>query len=251
MGGWCSCREALALGKAYLNTDPHVRRSPHLPQPGAAGPDSPGAGVRGQPGRAERDAGRAGPHDRQGHRPAGRSAGGGARAGVEHGPPARLVAGGHGVRGRPRTVQGPAPDRHRQGRGPARRVACAPTGSRCSPRGWSARPRSPSRSASSRPPSRTRCGSTHPRRWRTWARRIRAELLACVRAHGLPETEAAVPRSLDRYGLELAAIGADGIRTVRLPFPGGPVRSLQEVTDGLRVLLTCRCGTCRHRSREG
>ncbi len=36
-----------------------------------------------------------------------------------------------------------------------------------------------------------------------------------------------------------------------LPFPGGPVRSLQEVTDGLRVLLTCRCGTCRHRSREG
>jgi Protein of unknown function (DUF2470) len=77
------------------------------------------------------------------------------------------------------------------------------------------------------------------------------ELLACVRAHGLPETEAVVPRSLDRYGLELAAIGADGIRTVRLPFPGGPLRSLQEVTDGLRVLLTCRCGSCRHRSREG
>jgi hypothetical protein len=77
-----------------------------------------------------------------------------------------------------------------------------------------------------------------------------AELLACVRAHGLPEAEAAVPRALDRYGLELAAIGADGIRTVRLAFPGGPVRSLQEVTEGLRVLLTCRCGTCRHRSRE-
>ena len=76
------------------------------------------------------------------------------------------------------------------------------------------------------------------------------ELLACVRAHGLPDTEAVVPRALDRYGLELAAIGTDGIRTVRLPFPGGPVRSLQEVTDGLRVLLTCRCGTCRHRSRE-
>jgi len=78
-----------------------------------------------------------------------------------------------------------------------------------------------------------------------------AELLACVRAHGLPDAEAAVPRALDRFGLELAAIGEDGIRTVRLPFPGGPVRSLQEVSDSLRVLLTCRCGSCRHRSREG
>jgi hypothetical protein len=76
------------------------------------------------------------------------------------------------------------------------------------------------------------------------------ELLACVRAHGLPGTEAVEPRSLDRYGLEVAAIGPDGVQTLRLPFPGGPVRSLQEVTDGLRVLLTCRCGSCRHRSRE-
>jgi hypothetical protein len=77
------------------------------------------------------------------------------------------------------------------------------------------------------------------------------ELLACARAHGLPEAEAVVPRALDRYGLELAVIGTDGIRTVRLPFPGGPVSSLQEVTSGLRVLLTCRCGTCRHPRREG
>lgn len=67
------------------------------------------------------------------------------------------------------------------------------------------------------------------------------ELLACVRAHGLPQTEAVEPRALDRYGLELAAISHEGIRTVRLPFPGGPVNSLQEVSDGLRVLLTCRC----------
>ena len=74
------------------------------------------------------------------------------------------------------------------------------------------------------------------------------ELLACVRAHGLPEAEAVVPRALDRYGLELAVICAAGIRTVRLPFPGGPVDSLQEVTEGLRVLLTCRCGTCGHRN---
>ncbi|MET0837614.1 MAG: hypothetical protein ABWY19_02455 [Marmoricola sp.] len=36
------------------------------------------------------------------------------------------------------------------------------------------------------------------------------ELLACVRAHGLPESEAVVPRALDRYGLELAALGPRG-----------------------------------------
>jgi hypothetical protein len=76
------------------------------------------------------------------------------------------------------------------------------------------------------------------------------ELLACVRAHGLPEAEAVVPRILDRYGLELAVIGGEGIGTVRLPFPGGPVQSLQEVTEGLRVLLTCRCGKCGGRTRE-
>jgi hypothetical protein len=77
------------------------------------------------------------------------------------------------------------------------------------------------------------------------------ELLACVRAHGLPEAEAVLPRTLDRYGLVLAVIGTEGIRTVRLPFPGGPVQSLQEVTDGLRVLLTCRCGACRYPTQEG
>jgi hypothetical protein len=73
------------------------------------------------------------------------------------------------------------------------------------------------------------------------------ELLACARAHGMPEAEAVVPTTLDRYGLALAVIGSEGIRSVRLPFPGGPVSSLQEVGEGLRVLLTCRCGSCRNR----
>jgi hypothetical protein len=76
------------------------------------------------------------------------------------------------------------------------------------------------------------------------------ELLACIRAHGVPEAEAVVPRALDRYGLEVAVIRQDGIGSVRLPFPGGPVCSLQEVTDGLRVLLTCRCGRCGHTTQE-
>ena len=74
------------------------------------------------------------------------------------------------------------------------------------------------------------------------------ELLACVRAHDLPHAEAVVPRALDRYGLELAVITAQGVRTLRLGFPGAPVSSLDEVNDGLRALLTCRCHACRHRA---
>jgi len=71
------------------------------------------------------------------------------------------------------------------------------------------------------------------------------ELLACARAHGLPHAQAVVPRTIDRYGLELALITGLGVTTLRLPFPGGPVESLTKVTCGLRAVLTCRCGgTC-------
>jgi hypothetical protein len=67
------------------------------------------------------------------------------------------------------------------------------------------------------------------------------ELLACVRAHGGDDVLAVVPRVLDRYGIELAALGPDGVRRVRLEFPGGPVDHLDQVTTDLRILLTCRC----------
>lgn len=67
------------------------------------------------------------------------------------------------------------------------------------------------------------------------------ELLACVRAHGYL-ADVVVPRGLDRYGVELALISAQGVRLVRLPFPGGPVENLEQVAAGLRLLLTCRCG---------
>ena len=73
------------------------------------------------------------------------------------------------------------------------------------------------------------------------------ELLACARAHGLPEAQAVVPRAIDRYGLELALVTGIGVSTLRLPFPGGPVESLAEVTCGVRALLTCRCGSTFHR----
>jgi Domain of unknown function (DUF2470) len=74
------------------------------------------------------------------------------------------------------------------------------------------------------------------------------ELLACACAHGLALAQAVVPRAIDRYGLELALITGAGVTTLRLPFPGGPVESLAEVTSGLRALLTCRCGAPSHRT---
>ncbi len=71
------------------------------------------------------------------------------------------------------------------------------------------------------------------------------ELVACVQAHG-HDAQAVVPRALDRYGVELAAIGPDGVRRVRLAFPGGPIDDLDQVNTGLRLLLTCRCDGSSH-----
>jgi hypothetical protein len=66
------------------------------------------------------------------------------------------------------------------------------------------------------------------------------DLLACVRAHG-HDALAVVPRSVDRYGIELAAIGADGVDTLRLTFPGGPVDGLDRLNSGWRLPVSCRC----------
>ncbi|HEY3882351.1 MAG TPA: DUF2470 domain-containing protein [Trebonia sp.] len=67
------------------------------------------------------------------------------------------------------------------------------------------------------------------------------DLVRCVRAHGMSRAEWVVPRGLDRYGLELQVLTADGIAAVRLSFPHGPVTSLDEVPVSLRAALTCRC----------
>ena len=69
-----------------------------------------------------------------------------------------------------------------------------------------------------------------------------ADLLACTRAQGHDDVHAAVPRAIDRYGVELAALRSDGVRLLRLDFPDGPVDRLDRLTTGLRYLLTCRCG---------
>jgi hypothetical protein len=68
-----------------------------------------------------------------------------------------------------------------------------------------------------------------------------AELICCVRAHGMYQAEWVVPRGLDRFGLELAVISANGVAAVRLSFPDGPVSSLEGVPASLRAVLACRC----------
>lgn len=67
------------------------------------------------------------------------------------------------------------------------------------------------------------------------------ELVHCVHAHGMTRAEWVIPRGLDRYGLELLVLAADGIAAVRLSFPDGPVASLSDVPLSLRTALTCRC----------
>jgi hypothetical protein len=74
-----------------------------------------------------------------------------------------------------------------------------------------------------------------------------ADLIACVRAHGLPRAAWVIPRGLDRYGLSLLVLATDGVAAVRLGFPDGPVTCLQDVPASIRAALTCRCESARHR----
>jgi hypothetical protein len=76
-----------------------------------------------------------------------------------------------------------------------------------------------------------------------------ADLIACVRMHGLSQAEWVITRGLDRYGLELLVLTADGVAVVRLGFPDGPVASLQDVPASIRTALTCRCESARHRHK--
>ncbi|GAA1883786.1 DUF2470 domain-containing protein [Lapillicoccus jejuensis] len=71
------------------------------------------------------------------------------------------------------------------------------------------------------------------------ASRHRGELLACLRAQGYDALDV-VPRAVDGYGLSLAVLDADGVRAVRLPFPGGPVRDA-DLDAGWALPLRCAC----------
>lgn len=68
----------------------------------------------------------------------------------------------------------------------------------------------------------------------------RADLGACLRARGHHDVEWVEPQALDRHGLQLAALTADGVARHRLDFPR-PVGSLDELSPGLTSLLRCRC----------
>jgi hypothetical protein len=68
-----------------------------------------------------------------------------------------------------------------------------------------------------------------------------AELVRCVRAHGMPKADWVFPRNLDRYGLELLVLTTDGAAPVRLSFPDGPITSIDDVPASIRTALTCRC----------
>jgi hypothetical protein len=74
-----------------------------------------------------------------------------------------------------------------------------------------------------------------------------AELVACIRAHGMPQTQWVFPHGLDRFGLRLVALTVDGAASIRLSFPDGPVASFQDIPDSVRTVLACRCPASRLR----
>jgi hypothetical protein len=72
-----------------------------------------------------------------------------------------------------------------------------------------------------------------------------AELIRCIRAHGMPRADWVIPRGLDRYGLEFLVLTPGSVAAVRLSFPDGPITSLQDVPAYIRTALTCRCRSGR------
>lgn len=64
-------------------------------------------------------------------------------------------------------------------------------------------------------------------------------LAACLRAHG-HDVAFVEPQALDRGGLDVLAVGPDGVDLVRLAFPA-PVARLEDLRAGLAAPLLCRC----------
>lgn len=76
------------------------------------------------------------------------------------------------------------------------------------------------------------------------------ELVACLRAQGHRGARWVAPRALDRYGLEVAVVDDEGVRSVRLAFPR-PVDDLAMLGPGLALALRERCRGCLLRRRAG
>ena len=68
-----------------------------------------------------------------------------------------------------------------------------------------------------------------------------AELIRCIRPHGMPQADWVIPCGLDRYGLEFLVLTPGSVAAVRLSFPDGPITLLQDVPASIRTALTCRC----------
>jgi hypothetical protein len=76
-------------------------------------------------------------------------------------------------------------------------------------------------------------------------------VLDAVRRQHRPHALAAVPRSLTRFGLEVGVLSADGVETLWLRFPEGPVAGVHEASAALRGLLTgTPSGVSRDREQE-
>jgi hypothetical protein len=74
-----------------------------------------------------------------------------------------------------------------------------------------------------------------------------AELVACIRAHGIPQAQWVLPRSLDRFGLQFVILTPTGAASIRLSFPDGPITGLKDIPASLQAVLTCRCpASCLH-----
>lgn len=67
------------------------------------------------------------------------------------------------------------------------------------------------------------------------------DLLACVRDHGHPDVVRVLPRSLDRYGMDLAALTGDGVTSIRLNYRQGRIDRLEDAEVDLRGFLACVC----------
>lgn len=66
-----------------------------------------------------------------------------------------------------------------------------------------------------------------------------SDLLNWIRAQGYEHADAVLPRQLDRYGIELAVLGAAGVQRVRLTFPDGPIDNIEQAPPGLSAPPGC------------
>ncbi|MGB3258935.1 MAG: DUF2470 domain-containing protein [Ornithinimicrobium sp.] len=67
------------------------------------------------------------------------------------------------------------------------------------------------------------------------------DLLTCVRAHGHPDALWVMPRSLDRYGMDLATVTKEGVTSIRLTYRQGRIEAIEDAEDDLRGVLSCPC----------